>query len=284
MVATSFTALRRLAGSAFALILLCLCLPGAAIGQAPAVTASAPAGLSHPTGWSTIQQTAIDSNGNWLVVDFANAALYEFPANGGAAITLVPPGGLSDTYGNPNALLDPSNNLYIGGDYNNCLLMIPYGSAANPWPGLAQMTTATPSKSYCYTNNSVAGKHPGMFPDFAEGFDYLSFSPYYMQPWGMTLYAGPELPTTVTACAYQNWVPYTCQTTSTTVSVAYYLVYDIQNSGNPIMSIPVTTDNAINDAAVNGEPIAVPFSTTEIVAALTKRAISMAADPWGNVY
>ncbi len=284
MVATSFTALRRLAGSAFALILLTLCLPGAAIGQAPAVTASAPAGLSHPTGIGAIQQTAIDSNGNWIVVDLANGALYEFPANGGAAITLVAKGGLADDYGNPNALLDSSNNLYIGGDYNNCLLMIPYGSAANPWPGLSQMTTATPSKSYCYTNNSVAGKNPGVFPDFAEGFDYLNYSPYYMQPWGMTLYAGPELPTTVTACAYQNFVPYNCTTSTTTVSVAYYLVYDIQNSGNPIVSVPVTFDNAINSSAVNGEPIAVPFSTTEIVTALQKRAISMAADPWGNVY
>lgn len=284
MVATSFTALRRLAGSAFALILLCLCLPGAAIGQAPAVTASAPAGLSHPTGWSTIQQTAIDSNGNWIVVDFAKAAMYEFPAGGGPAITLVAPGGLADTYGNPNALLDPSNNLFIGGDYNNCLLMIPYGSAANPWPGLSQMTTTTPSKSYCYTNNGVSGKHPGMFPDFMEGFDYLSYSPYYMQPWGMTLYTGPGAPTSVTACAYQNWVPYNCTTSSTTVSVAYNLVFGIQNSGNAVYSIPVTLDNSINDAAVNGEPIAVPFSTTEIIAGLKKRAISMASDPWGNVY
>ncbi len=284
MVATSFTALRRLAGSAFALILVCLCLPGAAIGQAPAVTASAPVGLTHPTGWGSIQQTAIDTNGNWLVVDFANAAAYEFPVNGGAAITLVAPGGLAGTYANPIALLDPSNNLYIGGDFNNCMLMIPYGSAANPWPGLSQMTPATPSDSYCYSNNGVAGKNPGVFPDFAEGFDYLSYSPYYMQPWGITLYNGPELPSTVTSCAYQNWVPYNCTTAETTVPVAYYLVYDIQNSGNPIVSLPVTTDNAINSSAVNGEPIAVPFITTEIVQALKKRAISMAADPWGNVY
>ena len=107
MATTSFNALRRLAGIAFVLMLLSLCLTGTALGQAPpAVTASAPAGLTHPTGWSSIVQTAIDSNGDWIVVDFANGAAYLFPANGGAMVTLVVPGGLGG-YANPVALVRP---------------------------------------------------------------------------------------------------------------------------------------------------------------------------------
>ena len=85
MATSSSAALRWLAGSAFTL-LFGLCLSLQSLGQGtPIVTASSPAGLSHPTGWGTIQQTAIDSNGDWLVVDYANGAVYEFPAGGGAA-------------------------------------------------------------------------------------------------------------------------------------------------------------------------------------------------------
>ncbi len=80
MVATPPNALRRIAGFAFALMLFNLCLAGQAMGQStpPPVIATAPAGLTHPTGWGTILQTAIDSNGDWLVVDYPNGGLFEF--------------------------------------------------------------------------------------------------------------------------------------------------------------------------------------------------------------
>ena len=72
MATTSFTILRRITGFAFALMLVSFCLTGAAAGQGtPLVTASSAAGLSHSTGWGMIQQTAIDSKGDWLVVESA---------------------------------------------------------------------------------------------------------------------------------------------------------------------------------------------------------------------
>jgi len=68
MATTSFIAPRRIAGFAITLMLFFLCLTGAAAGQGtPLVTATSAMGLSHPTGWGTIQQTAIDANGDWLL-------------------------------------------------------------------------------------------------------------------------------------------------------------------------------------------------------------------------
>jgi hypothetical protein len=116
MATTSFTAIRRFAGFAITL-LFCLSFIGKAAGQsAPLVTVSSVAGLSHPTGWGTIQQTAIDSFGDWWVVDYANGALYEFPAGGGAAVTIAPPSpsaSLGGGYQNPGIAIDPNNNITI---------------------------------------------------------------------------------------------------------------------------------------------------------------------------
>ena len=64
MVTTSFIALRRFAGLAFALMLFSLCLTGLATGQgSPLVTASSATGLTHGTGWGTILDTALDQIG-----------------------------------------------------------------------------------------------------------------------------------------------------------------------------------------------------------------------------
>src|SRR5579863_9379597 len=111
MATTSFTTVRRLAVIAITL-LFCLFLSETALGQfmsgpVPLVTASSATGLSHPSGWGAIQQTAIDASGDWLVVDYANGALYEFPAGGGAAITLSAPSGLGGGWQNPGIAIDP---------------------------------------------------------------------------------------------------------------------------------------------------------------------------------
>ena len=140
MATTSFTVLRRFAGFAFTLMLFSLCLTGLASGQgSPLVTASSAAGLNHPTGWGTIQETAIDHAGDWLVVDWANGALYEFPVGGGAAITLgapTPTPSLGGGYQNPVVAIDPGNNLYLAANYNNCLVMFPWNAATGTWTGL----------------------------------------------------------------------------------------------------------------------------------------------------
>ena len=179
MATTSFTALRRVAGFAFMLTLFSLCLPGTAIGQGlPAVTASAPAGLNHPTGWNTIQQTAIDSNGDWLVEEYPDGGLFEFPANGGPMITLVPLAGLGSKsgYQNPMVLLDPNNNLYLGGNWNNCMLEFNYNAATQSWTGLSVLTPSNPSPNEC-----------GTFPPTIAQYSIFGFAPYYFQPWGVAI-------------------------------------------------------------------------------------------------
>ncbi|HWE85233.1 MAG TPA: Ig-like domain repeat protein [Terracidiphilus sp.] len=182
---TSSNALHRIAGFAF-MLLLCLCLCAAAEGQgsSPLVTASTASGLSHPSGWGVIQQTAIDANGDLLVVDFANGALYEFPAGGGAAITLVPPAGLGSIggYQNPALLIDPANNVYVGANWNNCLLEYPYDAKTQTWDGLSDLTASNPSTTVC--PNSTEGTSPYVFAHYnLSGTGY----PGYFQPWGVAV-------------------------------------------------------------------------------------------------
>ncbi len=291
-MATSFTSPRRGAGFAIALLLMILGLPRMALAQSstPLVTAQSPVGLNHPKGWGAIQQTALDSNGDWLVVDAGGMAAYEFPEGGASVVTLVAPGGLNNGYGggNPGILVDPSNNLYLEGNFNNCLLMFPYGSAATPWPNLSSTVTAnTPSTGYCYVNNGVKGEETGEFPDFAEGSSYLNFTPYFFQPWALTIYTGPTAPTSSPyVCPFESYNSSNgaCSGSYISVPLTYNILFSDQASNGPIFSLPVTTSNTINSYAVNGEPIAVPEAMTEIVTELTARAISLATDPEGNIY
>ena len=189
MAATLFTTLRRIAGFA-SVLLVGLCLAGVAAGQstAPLVVASAPAGMDHPTGWNVIQQTAITKNGDWLVEEFPNGGLFEFPANGGPMITLVPLTGLGSKngYQNPLVLLDPAGNIYLGANWNNCLLEFPYDATTNSWPGLSVLTA---------TNNSAAlcpGDGSGTSPYILAQYGIMG-PPYYFQPWGIALGTGNNL-------------------------------------------------------------------------------------------
>jgi hypothetical protein len=251
MATTSFTALRRLARIAFALMLLSLCLTGIAIGQAPpAVTASAPAGLTHPTGWGTIEQTAIDSNGDWLVVDYSKGAAYLFPANGGAMITLVAPGGLGG-YNNPVALFDPANNIYFSGDWNNCLEDYLYDAATNSWPGMSVLTPTNNTAAECGTTPPTLAQYsifPG--PGFPKGT-------WYFQPWGV-------------AIGNAN--------TSTNPD---NIIVGNQN-GNYIFSMNIT--GAWSNPSVPQNGNGDDTNVTGILYGMTNRPISIAADPEGNIY
>src|ERR1700734_1427344 len=95
------------------------CKGAVAQGTTPLVTASYAQGLTPPTGLGTVFQTALDSYGDLLFVDYANGGLYEYPVNGGAVVTLVPTGGLGG-YANPGIVIDSNNNLYLEANYNNC--------------------------------------------------------------------------------------------------------------------------------------------------------------------
>jgi sugar lactone lactonase YvrE len=246
MATTSFAALRRFAAFAYMLILSSLCLCVTAAGQV--ATASFNTGLTHPTGWGTLAQTAINSNGDWVVVDYANGGVYEFPAGGGAAITLLAPASLSGggTYSNPAIAIDPNNNLYLGANWNNCLLMFPYDTTTKTWDGLSTInaanSTATNSLS-SETDCTNSGKNNSVYA-FAQ-YGLSGYGPGYFQPWGITIGNGANL------------------------------VIGAQNSGNFIINLPVTGAWA--------SPVAAS-TVTNPISAMTKRPNSVAQDPEGNIY
>lgn len=253
MATTPFIALRRLAGTTFTLMLLGFNLSGAALGQgSPLVTASAPSGLAHPTGWGAIADTAVDSFGDWFVVDYSNGALYEFPAGGGAMITLGPPGpsGSDGSLGqgnNPGIAIDPNNNIYLGANWNNCILMFPY-IGSNTWAGLNgpnpnTLSLANPNTTIC--TNSGAGNEANAFAQYGLSAPGGSGFPGYFQPWGMAIGNNNNL------------------------------IVGNQNSGNFIFSL--TVNNAWNN------PTAGPVAS-EPINTMAVRPISVAQDPEGNIY
>ena len=188
MATTSFTNVRRFAGIAVTL-LFCLCLSWKAAGQdpAPLVTASSATGLEHKTGstWGAIQQTAIDANGDWLVVDYAHSAVYEFPAGGGAAIVLAAPGALGGGGQNPGIAIDPANNLYLEANWNNCLLMFPWDPVAKTWTGLSTMTPDNPSTTIC--TNSGKGNQANAWAQSNISDGTGGLWPWWYQPWGIAI-------------------------------------------------------------------------------------------------
>lgn len=192
MATMSFTALRRISGYAFTLMLISLCLTGLATGQgSPLVTASSATGMSHPTGWGTIEDSAIDQAGDWFVVDYANGGLYEFPAGGGAAIVLgsvTPSASLGGGYQNPVIAVDPGNNLYLGANWNNCLLLFPWNAATKKWTGLNDgvandLSPANPTTTMC--TNSGSNNEPEAFAQYGIS-DTTGNGIGYFQPWAIT--------------------------------------------------------------------------------------------------
>ena len=195
MATTSFTVLRRFAGFAFTLMLVSLCLTRAAVGQgSPLVTASSAAGLSHPTGWGTIQESAIDQAGDWFVVDYANGALYEFPAGGGAAIVIAgasPSASLGGGYQNPVIFVDPGNNLYVGANWNNCIVMFPWNAATKTWTGLNvadsagnELSPSNPTTTIC--TNSGSKNELEAWAQYSVT-DLTGSGLGYFQPWAIGL-------------------------------------------------------------------------------------------------
>lgn len=185
-MSTKSTSLRRFAGYVLMLLLLCVSYSERADAvSTQAATASFAKGLDHPTGWSTIQQTAVDTFGDWLVVDYPNSALYEFPAGGGPMITLGGPGTLGSVggYQNPGIAIDSNNNLYLEANYNNCLLMFPYDTATNTWDGLSTLTTANTAADVC--PNGGGGTSPYIFAQY--GLTVAGAYPGYYQPWGIAV-------------------------------------------------------------------------------------------------
>jgi hypothetical protein len=105
------------------------------MGLVPAIVSGPPTALAtHPAAWGYDWETAISSKGDLVLGDFENGALYEFPAGGGALITLAGPG----TWGgggwtNFGVAIDPWNNLWIGDNWNANVIRIPYDSVNHTW-------------------------------------------------------------------------------------------------------------------------------------------------------
>ncbi len=183
MSTKSFTSLRRLSAYVLTPLLFCLCFGQGARGQAttPLVTASYATNLTPPSGLGKVFQTAVDSFGDLLVVDYANGGLFEYPAGGGAVITLLPAGSLG-SYANPGIAIGANNDLYLEGNYNNTLGRFPYDSATKSWDGLSTISQAN-------GNNSTAFCPKGSgTPAAPYGFtcgDTPNTSPYYLQPWAL---------------------------------------------------------------------------------------------------
>src|ERR1035438_4700860 len=154
MFSKHFMSLRRFPGFALTFLFLAACFcAGARAQTAPTAIASFATGLaSQPTSFGSIADTATDTFGDWLVVDDAKGALYEFPAGGGAFKKLVVAGGLAGSASAssivaPGIAIDAANNLYIEG--GTCVLMYPYDTTTSTWDGLAALTSSAPSSAAC---------------------------------------------------------------------------------------------------------------------------------------
>lgn len=160
MATESIFSLRGFAKAAFALLLVCACLcQGAWADTNSTVVATGPisAVATHPATWGQVWQTAISSHGDLVVNDFEKGALYEFPAGGGAMITLAAPGtsGPAGGWGNMGVAIDPWDNLWIGQNWNSDLMRIPYDSVNHTW-------NLTNPNNNVYTSSSL-GANPNWF-------------------------------------------------------------------------------------------------------------------------
>lgn len=137
MATESIISLRGFARIALALLLCSVCLcQGAGAQTNSSVVATGPisAVAAHPATWGYVWETAISSYGDVVVGDFQNCAIYEFPAGGGALITLAAPGTWGSCgWANMGVAIDPWDNLWIGDNWSNDLIRIPYDSVNHTW-------------------------------------------------------------------------------------------------------------------------------------------------------
>jgi hypothetical protein len=149
MATTSFTVLRRYAGIIFTLLFLSACLSVEAAGQqgsSPLVTSSVVKGLPNPPTYGTVWDTAITSTGSFVVDDFENAAIYQYPAGGGAPITVFasPNSGPGGNYANSGLAIDPWNNLWLNNNFAAGMQRVPWDPATNSWNAAASVVIDTP--------------------------------------------------------------------------------------------------------------------------------------------
>lgn len=135
MATKSFAASGRYAALVFTLLFTGACFCVGAAAQSPLVTSSVVNGLGAPPTFGAIWQTAVSSHGDFLIADFQNAAIYEYPAAGGGPITLFASGtsGPGGGWANIGLTIDKFDNIYLSNNWNGGLQMIPYNPATHSW-------------------------------------------------------------------------------------------------------------------------------------------------------
>jgi sugar lactone lactonase YvrE len=261
MSTKSDTSLRRLSAYALTLLLFCASFSKRAEAQAtPLVTGSFATSLATPTGLGTVVQTALDSYGDWLVLDYANGGLYEYPANGGAMITLAPAGtfGAVGGYKNPGITLDSANDLFIAGNFNNCLLLFPYDTTTKTWDGIATLNTTT------NTGPDQCGGAPFSFAQYNLVTPVAPETVNYIQPWGLAM-----LPNNVLVIGSQDGTNY---------------IFTLPVIPGPTVGTCVTPSKDGNCSPYDMPGSNTPTASTQILLSMTKRPNSVAADKFGNIY
>ena len=170
MVTDSFNAMRRFAAYAFTLLLFSLCMcagAGAQQGASPLVTSSVPVGLSEPPTFGAVWQSAVSSHGDFVIADFQNAAVYQYPAGGGPPITVFASGGSGPGGGWANAgmTIDKFDNLYLDNNWNGGLQLVPYDPVSKTWNTSAKSVQGNlgPFGSGYYQGVGLAGNANGTF-------------------------------------------------------------------------------------------------------------------------
>lgn len=138
MVTDSFNAMRRFAAFAFTLLLFSLCLCAGAGGQqgaSPLVTSSVVTGLPAPPTFGAVWASAVSSHGDFVIHDFQNAAVYQYPAGGGAPIKVFASGssGPGGGWANAGIAIDKYDNMLLDNNWNGGMQMVPYSTANNTW-------------------------------------------------------------------------------------------------------------------------------------------------------
>src|SRR5580698_8579002 len=256
MSTKSFKSLRRFSGYASILLLFCTFAGGRVDAQTtPPVIASVTTNLATPSGVTIggVLETNLDANGNWIVSDWVNGGLYEYPSGGGAPITLAPQGTTAGvgSYQNNNIVFDSNNNMFMNGNFNNCLLLFPYDPTTQTWTGLSTLTTGSPASGDC-------GTAPYSFAQYGLITPVAPMTNNYFQPWGTAVLPGNVL-----------------------------VIGD--QSGKFIFTLPIIDVGvpSCNNGACS--PTATPGSNnanaaTLILLTATKRPNTVAADKFGNIY
>jgi sugar lactone lactonase YvrE len=167
MATTSFTAPRRLAGFASALLLACLCLGVEAAGQSTSsqVTSSVAQGLAAPPTYGAVWDSAVTTRGDFVIADFENAAIYQYPAGGGAPVTVFTTGSLypGGDWANNGFAIDPWNNLWLNNNWNGGMQRVPWNPATGTWNTSGASVVANSLSIGYYQTAGFAINSSGLF-------------------------------------------------------------------------------------------------------------------------